>query len=669
LYYNKNLLQALARTPAVSDHGGRPLRLTELDIDGWRNFRAIRLRIPEEASLVCLVGENGTGKSNILEFISAAAHHLGLAPGIESRRGNPFQEPHSARFVMRVSEVYRGPLNDEVLPEHVATALPQWDGTLILETGRDDAGQPIARSVGGVEDNVASEWLANRLISAHQQTREVNYLYLDSDRAYPPLPIQPHQLAEAWTQPWESPEWAKQWSYRPSRTLYEEWLKYFLALETRTATRHLTASREARRHGEAPPDFTDPFDGFTASVKEVLPHLTFAGVDTELRQILFDSAGTEIPFDSLSGGEREISFLIGQIERFQLRRGMFLLDEPELHLNPDLVRAWVAYLRDTVEDGQVWIATHSLEAVEVAGHDATFVLEREGDTRIVGRADPLSERPVVSVLSGTLGSPAFSLSRLRFVYVEGERQTRERERFHIVAGDPAINRFIEAGNAREVIRKTLVLRELADETREPLRIGGVIDRDFRSDAEVSTLETETGIHVLRVHEIENLLLQPDALRELLERSGRNSDDARDVVIAASDRFAGLWILQRAAKAAEVQDLQSAIRGAAGAMRWDAFAHDPEAAARALADHQEFEPEVDARFRDALANASSEYAGVRDDPDLWKRCLGKQVLGVVAGAIGLANQVTLERSVTRLWTSGVIPLSTEAGLLEQYVTSL
>lgn len=51
--------------------------------------------------------------------------------------------------------------------------------------------------------------------------------------------------------------------------------------------------------------------------------------------------------------------------------------EPELHLNADLVRAWVSYLKGTVKTGQIWIATHSLEAVEVAGQTATFVLERD----------------------------------------------------------------------------------------------------------------------------------------------------------------------------------------------------------------------------------------------------------------------------------------------------
>jgi hypothetical protein len=149
----------------------------------------------------------------------------------------------------------------------------------------------------------------------------------------------------------------------------------------------------------------------------------------------------------LSGGEREIAFLIGQIERFKLRTGLLLLDEPELHLNPDLIRTWVAFLRDTINEGQVWISTHSIEAVEVTGTESTFVLERDGNTRLVNSARPLKDRPVVSVLSAALGSPGFAIINLRFAFIEGDRALNERERFHNICGNAPENRFIERAAA------------------------------------------------------------------------------------------------------------------------------------------------------------------------------------------------------------------------------
>lgn len=131
-------------------------------------------------------------------------------------------------------------------------------------------------------------------------------------------------MAEIWQQDWDSPEFTRQWAYRPTRTLYEELMKYFLGVEERCATEYVTAIRRARDAGTLEPVFVDPFDGYKATLLEVLPHLRFVGVESsgQRRTPLFDSAGVELAFSRLSGGEREIAFLIGQIERFRLQRGL-----------------------------------------------------------------------------------------------------------------------------------------------------------------------------------------------------------------------------------------------------------------------------------------------------------------------------------------------------------
>ena len=202
--------------------------------------------------------------------------------------------------------------------------------------------------------------------------------------------------------------------------LYDEWLKYFLAQENQAGTRLIKEIRRARQGSGPEPIFVDHFAGYKESLHKVLPHVVFTGVDPKTRTLLFDTAGLELSFNQLSGGEREIAFLIGQIDRFGLRKGLFLLDEPELHLNADLIRSWVGYLTGTVETGQIWLATHSLEAVEAAGQQATFVLERNETTRKVESLARLDTRPVLSALSRAVGTPAFSISQLLFIFVEGE---------------------------------------------------------------------------------------------------------------------------------------------------------------------------------------------------------------------------------------------------------
>jgi hypothetical protein len=236
--------------------------------------------------------------------------------------------------------------------------------------------------------------------------------------------------------------------------------------------------RRAKKLGAVPPEFEDQFEAYAASLQKVLPHVFFTGVDSMRHTLLFDTTGLQLSFDQLSGGEREIAFLVGQIDRFGLRKGLFLLDEPELHLNADMIRSWVAYLNGTVETGQIWLATHSLEAVDAAGLRATFILERNEETRKVDRVARLDTRPVLSALSRAVGTPAFSISQLLFVFVEGEEGVGEREFFRKLAGLPRNVRFMECGSCNEVVRRVADIKALANEAEAEIRIGGVVDRDF-----------------------------------------------------------------------------------------------------------------------------------------------------------------------------------------------
>lgn len=644
------------------------MRVTRLTVTEWRNLREVDLHIDPDASLVCLVGENGTGKSAVLELLSAAAHHLGIAQGVEIARGNPLDEHHEIEVVVRV------PAADLEIPEHLASQIEQsgqtWSGEVRF-TSRlaPDGGQHRTITAQGVPDPV-SQQLGQAVVELLRQRKETQHLYLDADRAYPPMQIEPHRYGEIWQQEWDSPDFTRQWAYRPTRTLYEEWMKYFLGVEERCATEHVTAIRRARDAGTAEPNFVDPFDGYRGTLHEVLPHLDFVGVESsgQRRTPLFDSAGLELAFSRLSGGEREIAFLIGQIERFRLQRGLLLIDEPELHLNPDLLRNWLAFLRDTVKEGQVWIATHSLEAVEVAGPACTFVFERDPESRTVTAPTRLAGRPVLSALSAAVGSPAFAISRLRFVYVEGDRQSRERERFYAVCGDPDVNRFLEGGSCNEVVRRLRDVRSLADETDEQLHVGGVIDRDFRTDDERLQLQTDAVVHVLGCHEVENLFLQPDALAVLLQRAGRDPNGAVNVVRDSADDFAGLWVAQHAAARFSVEhDLPKAavsVLSSDTCARLDADWNGRRAASVAAVDATLVQ-----RWEELLEAAWTRYTTDRLAPDWYRRCLGKQTLGRTAAALDFKSGDALERQVVELWNSAEAAPPPDLVDLRMYVGGL
>lgn len=124
------------------------MRLRRLVIHEWRDLRDVTFDVPAEATLVYLVGENGTGKSNLLELLSAVAFHVGLSPGVQTSRGNPLSERHSVEADVKLTEV-----PEQFMPGGLWKGFVQaghkWDGTIRWQSRRDSNGHVTHASAGG----------------------------------------------------------------------------------------------------------------------------------------------------------------------------------------------------------------------------------------------------------------------------------------------------------------------------------------------------------------------------------------------------------------------------------------------------------------------------------------------------------------------------------------
>jgi energy-coupling factor transporter ATP-binding protein EcfA2 len=150
------------------------VRVTRLAISEWRSLQNVDLIIDPDAPLVCLVGENGTGKSAILELLSSAAHHLGISPGIESRRGDPFSQVRE--FVIDVVV----PVNEAELQEPFRQSLGDnaWNGALRFQYRREQGG--VVVTALGVPEEV-SVGIAANAVQLLRSRGETQHLYLDAD--------------------------------------------------------------------------------------------------------------------------------------------------------------------------------------------------------------------------------------------------------------------------------------------------------------------------------------------------------------------------------------------------------------------------------------------------------------------------------------------------------
>jgi putative AbiEii toxin of type IV toxin-antitoxin system/uncharacterized protein DUF4435 len=645
------------------------MRIRRISISKWRHFENIELRLDDDAGLVCVVGANGTGKSHLLELIAACAHRLGLSQGVEIPRGEPFADEHEFSLQFYLAEGVSEAMEERL---RELDGFAEWDRTLTIESRKLGADNYTRIQAGGIEDPNVRAKLAGSVVSTLSASKEVHFLSLDADRAYPKKNINFNQVAEAYEIDWEGSEYTRGRSYKTTTTLYDEWIKYFLAQENQSGTRLIASTRRARESGDPDPVFEDHFAAYKSALMKVLPHVVFAGVDSKQRTLLFDTTGLELNFHQLSGGEREIAFLIGQIDRFGLRQGLFLLDEPELHLNSDLIRSWVGYLTSTVETGQMWLATHSLEAVEAAGQQATFVLERNEETRKVDTLARLDTRPVLSALSRAVGTPAFSISQLLFAFIEGEESVGERERFRKLGGAPQNVRFMECGSCNEVIRRVAAIAALENEAEGGIRIGGIVDRDFRSGAVVAALLADNGIFALPVHEAENFFLHPGTLRVLLDQNGRHEVQPTDLLRDAADARAGNWVFQHtmsSLNAGTLPEIPVPAKERAKALTWQDFHADREAAITSIIALTQFGADDAAKFQRLLEISANAYERKRALDEFWKHCEGKQVLNQIAVSVGYAGAAALERAAFATWNREDFELPAELAELRAYLAGL
>lgn len=627
----------------------------------------MEIDIPDGAPLICLVGGNGTGKSQILELIAASAQLVGISQGVEMHRDNPqFEDAeYEVRFHLK-PRILPGLDNPENLTHHIARELyASWDRTLTVQkNGVADA----VVLAGGIASSDGV--FAQQIVDVIRHSQSVHYLSLDADRAYPKVNIQGHQLGDIYDRDWETSN--KSSSHLITRNLYEEWFRYLIGRESQENNRHVQAIRKARDQGLPDPVYVDQFEGYKTSLRRVLPHLLFVGANSQTRQIQFDSTGIPLTFNQLSGGEREIAFLVGQIERFGLKKGLLLVDEPELHLNSDLLRAWIGFLKDSVEEGQIWLATHSLEVVEVAGQDATIVLERDQPTRVVTKATRLSHSPVLATLSRSVGSPAFSISNLAFVFVEGEEEIGERERFRLLSHMPPQVRFIEAGSCKEVLRRIDSIRDISGAADQNVRVGGVVDRDWRDPAELKAL-AEAGVFVLGVHEIENFFLHPPTLRDVLQINGSTPEIIDELILEGSDRRAGAWIFDAARTSKTFADYpppSKEVRSLVHGLTWAEFADLGGACELIAKAHGNLSEEQISKLSTHLKTRAKIYERKRSDRDsLWKVCEGKEVFRSLVAPLGFADQDAAERAIVAAWARKPEVIPNELAELRNYLQNL
>ena len=246
--------------------------------------------------------------------------------------------------------------------------------------------------------------------------------------------------------------------------------------------------------------------------------------------LICSKQGHDYPPQDLSDGEKQILALLADRYFFRNKKCLFLIDEPELNLDPVLAMKYWSLVERELDHSVFVYTTHSLD----------FAL-REGVDRIwslgSGRSTLLSKETLDSLpsddqrrfLSGIRGIVA----KDRGLIIEGDESSFDSKFYPWLLGRSASNTQISGyGSCNDVeaaTRNMSIWQSIVPSTK----IIGIVDRDYKTDDEIQKL-TAGNCLALDFHDAEAYVCFPALLVALARKMGRpNFPSEQDLVKEAN----------------------------------------------------------------------------------------------------------------------------------------
>ena len=258
-------------------------------------------------------------------------------------------------------------------------------------------------------------------------------------------------------------------------------------------------------------------------------------------------------FDSLSAGEKEVVDILLDLflRREKYKNSIFLLDEPELHINTAVQRKLIIEIDKLIDDGgQIWIATHSigfLRAFQEELSGKCQVIHFEDNMRFASEAITLT--PVAnnrttwkSIFSTALDDLTGLIAPNRIIYCEGRDEPRPdgSERGldaqvlnNIFNGEYPDTVFVSSGGNTELDQRSSIALAILGKVFPNMEIWVFKDRDMASGKLVSESDRKEYLdnqderfRVMKRWEIENYLFDEEVLRKYCEVNQKNFDEVK-----------------------------------------------------------------------------------------------------------------------------------------------
>lgn len=258
-------------------------------------------------------------------------------------------------------------------------------------------------------------------------------------------------------------------------------------------------------------------------------------------------------FDSLSAGEKEVVDILLDLflRREKYKNSIFLLDEPELHINTAVQRKLIIEIDKLIDDGgQIWIATHSigfLRAFQEELSGKCQVIHFEDNMRLASEAitlTPIANNRTTwkSIFSTALDDLTGLIAPNRIIYCEGRDEPRQdgSERGldaqvlnNIFNKEYPDTVFVSSGGNTELDQRSSIALAILGKVFPNIEIWVFKDRDMASGKLVSESDRKEYLNnqdkrfrVMKRWEIENYLFDKEVLIKYCMENQKTFDEIK-----------------------------------------------------------------------------------------------------------------------------------------------
>ena len=264
----------------------------------------------------------------------------------------------------------------------------------------------------------------------------------------------------------------------------------------------------------------DPLKEYEKLLQKLFPDYSFVEKNEDVPTNLFIKlpSGEIITFNDLSSGEKEVFFILSFFIRHNVENAIIMIDEPELHLHPELARLLIRNMQQIKKGNQIWLGTHNSEIIDEAGRDRVMYISKDSITKKAKIVYGKDEEAAVHELKGLFGFSGYIGIAKNLVFLEGDNSSADRKFFTNLIPTTSNIKFIPSIGSNNMQGINAAVLSILESNLGWMNFYLIRDKDYLTQEMIDKYRNHKSgkIFVLDRHEIENYLLVPEIISTVLE---------------------------------------------------------------------------------------------------------------------------------------------------------